>query len=59
VEDGWELADLKVREMELVHAIVELEQEAAAAEDIRGSNRPESEASNLTWTRNERYHHLR
>jgi hypothetical protein len=40
-----ELADLKVREMELVHVIAELEQEAAAAEIIRGSDGPESEAS--------------
>jgi len=40
-----ELADLKVREMELVHTIAELEQEVAVAEIVRGSNRPESEAS--------------
>ena len=40
-----ELADLKVREIELVHTIAELEQEAAAAEIVRGSDRPESETS--------------
>ena len=40
-----ELADLKVREMALVHTIAELEQEAAAAEIVRGSDGPESEAS--------------
>lgn len=40
-----ELADLKVRKMELVHLIAELEQEPAAAEIIRGSDEPESEAS--------------
>jgi hypothetical protein len=39
------LADLKAREIELVHAIAELEQEAAAAEIVRRSDRPESEAS--------------
>jgi hypothetical protein len=40
-----ELADSKVREMELVHTIAELEQEVAAAEIVRGSYSPESEAS--------------
>ena len=39
------LANLKVREIELVHAITELEQEAAVAEIVRGSNGPESETS--------------
>ena len=31
--------------MELVHTIAELKQEAAAPEIVRGSDRPESEAS--------------
>lgn len=40
-----ELADLKVKEMELVHTIAELEQDVAAPEIVRGSNAPDSEAS--------------
>ena len=40
-----ELAGLKVREIELVRAVARLEQEIAAAEIIRGSDGPESEAS--------------
>ena len=39
------LTNLKVREIELVHVITELEQETAIAEIVRGSNRPELEAS--------------
>ena len=40
-----ELAVLKVREMELVRAVAELEQETAAAGIIRGFDGPESESS--------------
>ncbi len=39
------LTNLKVREIELVHAIVELEQEVAIAEIVRGSDRSKSEVS--------------
>jgi hypothetical protein len=40
-----ELADLEARAMELVHTIAKLEQEAAAAEIVRGPDRPTSETS--------------
>lgn len=42
-----ELADFKMREIELVHTIANVEQEAAAAEFVRGSDGPESEVSKV------------
>ena len=38
-----QLADLKVKEIELVHTVTGLEQKAAAAEIFRSSDEPESE----------------
>jgi hypothetical protein len=52
-----ELAGVKVREMELVCTIAELEQEAAAAEIISGSDGPESEVVTGTGGKDQRPEH--